>query len=289
MKRNLRNRNIDQNVLQPRQPRNEEYSDKVKEKKKVVDVARSKNPVVVLQRISTEKFAARDRPEELSEYEQIRLQNIQERDEMFRELGLGNLVKNISDSAKPQQSKKSVRKAKENVEPVRKSRRLAGGVPEIERFQASFDDHPLDEGLLVKPRRRLAVENYNDYLHATRTFTGNEEPESLASVSTERFRILKVPKKCTIKQFVLSNNLEFKTGRGFYEFTKPEIISHKKEVVLVDKKTGEMFSGRDARRMIGAGSGIRIPPTSFEKWRVFVQSTSYGRNLMGGTSFLYEV
>ena len=253
------------------------------------DVALDKNPVVVLQRISTDKFARKDRPEELCEYEKIRLQNIREREEMFKELGFDNLKENLSDSVKPQQNKKPVRKAKENVEPVRKSRRLAGGVPEIQRFQASFEDHPEDEELLVKPRRRLAGENCNDYLHATRTFTGNEEPESLAAVSSCRFRILKVPKKCTIKQFVLSNNLEFKTGRGFYEFTKPEIISHKKEGVLVDKKTGEMFSGRDARRMIGAGSGIRIPPTSFEKWRVFVQSTSYGRNLMGGTSFLYEV
>ena len=283
MKRNFRNRNIDQNILKPRQQRNGEFSEKLN------DVALAKNPVVVLQKISADKFLADDRTEELCEYEQIRLQNIQEREEMFKELGLDNLVKNISDSAKLQQSKKPVRKAKENVEPVRKSRRLAGGVPEIERFQASFDDHPQDSELLVRPRRRLAGENCNDYLHATRTFTGNEEPESLAEVSTERFRILRVPKRCTIKQFVLSNNLEFKTGRGFYEFTKPEIISHKKEVVLVDKKTGQMFSGGDARRMIGAGSGIRIPPTSFEKWRVFVQSTSYGRNLMGGTSFLYEV
>ena len=278
MKRNLRTRNIDQNVLQPRQDM---------KGTKLSDAALDRNPVVVLHRISSDKAAAEDRPEELCEYEQIRLQNIQEREEMFRELGLANLTKNLS--AKPEQSKKAVRKAKENVEPVRKSRRLAGGVPEIQRFQASFDDHPQDEELMVKPRRRLAGENCNDYLHATRTFTGNEMPESLAEVSNDRFRILKVPKKCTIKQFVLSNNLEFKTGRGFYEFTKPEIISYKKEVVLVDKKTGEMFSGSDARRMIGAGSGIRIPPTSFEKWRVFVQSTSYGRNLMGGTSFLYEV
>ena len=290
MKRNLRKRNTGQNILQPRQQRNGQYLDKTKEEKIFSDdVALVKNPVVVLQRISTDNFATEDRPEELCEYEKIRLENIREREEMFRELGFDNLKKDLSDSAKPQQNKKLVRKTKENVEPARKSRRLAGGVPEIQRFQASFDDYPEDEELLVRPRRRLAGENCNDYLHATRTFTGNEEPESLAAVSTGRFRILKVPKKCTIKQFVLSNNLEFKTGRGFYEFTKPEIISHKKEVVLVDKKTGEMFSGRDARRMIGAGSGIRIPPTSFEKWRVFVQSTSYGRNLMGGTSFLYEV
>jgi hypothetical protein len=37
----------------------------------------------------------------------------------------------------------------------------------------------------------------------------------------------------SIKDFVQMNSLVFKTGRGFYEFTKPEVISHKKEVVLV--------------------------------------------------------
>ena len=30
----------------------------------------------------------------------------------------------------------------------------------------------------------------------------------------------------------------FKAGRGFYEFTKPETISSKKEVVLIDKYVG---------------------------------------------------
>ena len=155
---------------------------------------------------------------------------------------------------------------------------MTEGVPEIVRFTAGLDD--LDPDLESKPRRRIAAENYNDYLHATRTFSGNETPNTLTEVRRERFRILQVqmmmmmirilmmmmmimmilqvPKKCTIKQFVLSNNLEFKVikhvymctvvqyrtgfnitvvkvGRGFYEFTKPEIISHRKEVVLVDK------------------------------------------------------
>ena len=60
-----------------------------------------------------------------------------------------------------------------------------------------------------------------------------------------RFRILHVPKKCTIKQFVLSNSLEFKCGRGFYEFTKPEIVSHKKEVV-------QMFASSNYCQLIPA-------------------------------------
>ena len=42
----------------------------------------------------------------------------------------------------------------------------------------------------------------------------------------------------------MNNSLLFKAGRGFYEFTKPEIISHKKEVVLIEKETGDMFTGK---------------------------------------------
>ena len=116
-----------------------------------------------------------------------------------------------------------------------------------------------------------------------------------------------MPEKCSIKEFVQNNSLLFKAGRGFYEFTKPEIISHKKEVVLVDKATGDMFTGQEAFDMIGginifvkknllitkiffiAGESTRIQPTAFKNWRVFVQSTSYNRALVGGTGFLYEV
>jgi len=225
---------------------------------------------------------------EMSEYEKIRQQNILERERMFEELSIKDAKAENSIVKKPSK-RRVILGPKEPLEPVRKSRRLAGGVPEIVRFTAGLDDHPYDPDLESKPRRRVAPENYNDYLHATRTFDGNETPGTLAEVNKERFKILQVPKKCTIKQFVLSNNLEFKVGRGFYEFTKPEIISHKKEVVLVDKESGDFFTGRDAARMIKAGSGLRIPPTTFDKWRVFVQSTSYGRNLMSGTSFLYEV
>ena len=95
--------------------------------------------------------------------------------------------------------------------------------------------------------------------------------------------------RCDIRTFVENNHLSFKTGRGFYEFTKPEKISDKKEVVLVDKRSGDMFTGPEACTMIGAGGANKIKPTAFDKWRVFVQSTSYNRVLMPETGFLYEV
>ena len=128
-------------------------------------------------------------------------------------------------------------------------------------------------------------------------------------VDPSRFQVLHVEAKCSIKEFVLENSLIFKTGRGFYEFTKPEIVSHKKEVVLVDRATGDMFTGREAADMIGgkyqisvfaprskseksfftAGGAGRIKPAVLDSWRVFVQSTSYNRILVPDTGFLYEV
>lgn len=58
---------------------------------------------------------------------------------------------------------------------------------------------------------------------------------------------------------------------------------------MVDKVSGDMFTGPEAFDMIGAGGASKIKPTAFEKWRVFVQSTSYNRVLMPDTGFLYEV
>jgi hypothetical protein len=113
----------------------------------------------------------------------------------------------------------------------------------------------------------------------------------LRAVPPGRFQVLDVDRDMPIKQFVLENGLTFKTGRGFYEFMKTETIQGHKEVVLMDRKTGDLYSGERAREMLGLppGATVRIKPASLEKFVVFVQSTSYNRKLIGRTRFLYEV
>jgi von Willebrand factor type A domain len=113
----------------------------------------------------------------------------------------------------------------------------------------------------------------------------------LHAVPPGRFQVLSVDTDTPIKDLVIENGLRFKKGRGFYEFTKTETIQAGKEVVLMDKKTGDRFSGVKARELLGLPEGMttRIKPTSLEKYAVFVQSTSANRKLMGGTRFLYEV
>ncbi len=105
-----------------------------------------------------------------------------------------------------------------------------------------------------------------------------------------RFQVLDVDHDVSIREFVNDNGLYFQTGRGFYEFMKTETIQGYKEIILEDRTTGDLFEGSYARELLGLGSTTaRIRPTDLTKYRVFVQSTSYNRKLIGGTKFLYEV
>lgn len=104
-----------------------------------------------------------------------------------------------------------------------------------------------------------------------------------------KYQILHVDADTSIKEYVVANGLEFKTGKGFYEFTKPETISSKKHVVLQHKVTGELFDGEEARSIIGlTDESKRVKPSDNPDYRIFIQSTSYNRKLIGGTGFLYE-
>jgi hypothetical protein len=118
-----------------------------------------------------------------------------------------------------------------------------------------------------------------------------EGPRGLVPVPAGRFQVLSVDRSQSIQDFVTDQGLTFKKGRGFYEFMKSETVQEKKEVVLVDNATGDMFSGDKARDIIGLPYGLRgkIKPADVAGYTVFVQSTSYNRKLVPGTRFLYEV
>ena len=117
------------------------------------------------------------------------------------------------------------------------------------------------------------------------------QESDLNAVSPSRFQVLNVEENISIKNFVLENGLTFKTGRGFYEFTKTETIQGNKEILLMDKTTGDLYAGNSVRPMLGLpeNTKVKIKPTDLKQYVVFVQSTSYNRKLMANTRFLYEV
>lgn len=125
---------------------------------------------------------------------------------------------------------------------------------------------------------------------ATRTFAVRND--GLVPVEPSRFQMLSVDEEIPIMDFVELSGARFRKGKGFYELTKREEVQEQKEVVLVEKNTGDMFSGEEARNLLGLPYGERgrvgkdnIP----DGYTVFIQSTSSNRKLMPNTKFLYEV
>jgi hypothetical protein len=114
---------------------------------------------------------------------------------------------------------------------------------------------------------------------------------SAFAVHPSRFQVIPVDSDTAIKPFVEENGLLFKKGRGFYEFTKPVVVQKYKEVIIRNRKTGEMFSGDHARKLLGMPIGVdaKVRPSYLTEFQGFVQSTSVNRKLLAGTAFLYEV
>lgn len=112
----------------------------------------------------------------------------------------------------------------------------------------------------------------------------------LLPCAPSKFQIFEVDTNCSIKEFCAKMGIEFAPGRGFYEFSKTETISEKKEVVAMEKSTGNLFEGDGARELIGLPSGTsgKIKPSKLDNYVIFVQSTSYTRKLEGGKRFLYD-
>ena len=152
--------------------------------------------------------------------------------------------------------------------------------PSAEDGKENGKEEDLDEPELRESRRVRSK--------ASKTEAVVDESK-LSGCPPAKYQILQVDEDCSIKSFVESRGLKFKVGKGFYEFTKIETIGSNKEVVLMKKATGELFEGETARAMIGLCSeSKKYKPSDMKDYRVFIQSTSYNRKLVGGTGFLYE-
>lgn len=91
-----------------------------------------------------------------------------------------------------------------------------------------------------------------------------------------------------IKPFVESCGLTFRVGKGYYQLMKPEEIQANKQILIVEKKSGKVFGGQDARNLIGLPDmTVRVKPDVNPDYDVYVQSMSNNRNLIAHTKLLY--
>lgn len=81
----------------------------------------------------------------------------------------------------------------------------------------------------------------------------------------------------------------YQIGTAYYQLTKSETIQPNKKILVLDTKTGAMYTGSDARHLLGLpDSGyLQLRPGNLGNFKVFIQSTSTNRKLVGGTLLYY--
>jgi len=113
--------------------------------------------------------------------------------------------------------------------------------------------------------------------------------QNLSALSSSSYKLYHVDQKSRIDEFVedvVGKN--YYAGKGYYQLTKTENIQPQKQIIVVDKYTGQAYGGTQARHLIGLPDNmtVRVKPNENPKYDIFVQSTSFNRNLMPNTNLL---
>jgi len=134
-------------------------------------------------------------------------------------------------------------------------------------------------------------------------FDGSADIESSMTLLS-KFQMMKVEDEAEIRTFVENMGCTFRKGRGFYQLIERtadgkanvEEIQANKEVIFIDKETGEAFDDTEwCREKLGIPYGVKGKvrplqlPDLMNKYNIFIQSNSYTRKLDAGTNFLYEL
>jgi hypothetical protein len=91
-----------------------------------------------------------------------------------------------------------------------------------------------------------------------------------------------------IKDFVIKRNGSYVQGSAFYQLTKTEKVQESKQIIIQDQTTSKFYTGRIARQMLGFPEygQITVSPRSLGNFKVFIQSMSVNRHLMGDTNLI---
>lgn len=111
---------------------------------------------------------------------------------------------------------------------------------------------------------------------------------NLVPLQAWQYKLLTVNQaKVRVDDFVNNSGRTYILGKAYYQLCKKETIQPQKQIIIVDKKTGAAYAGDTARDVIGLpGMNVSVRPDYNPDYDIFVQSTSYNRNLFAGSKLL---
>jgi len=91
-----------------------------------------------------------------------------------------------------------------------------------------------------------------------------------------------------IRPFVEAHGYTYYIGSSYYQLTRRVNIQKRKKIAIRDKRTGDVYSGQEARSLLGLPDmDVTVTPDHNPDYEIFVQSTSVNRKLVAGSRLLY--
>lgn len=112
--------------------------------------------------------------------------------------------------------------------------------------------------------------------------------KTLTPMTPGSYTINPVPQDIRIDEFTRDITGIYTPGRTYYEMTKRETIQGYKGIAIRVDADKKLYVGDTARDLIGIpkDTDVRVSPGDHPGYKVFVQSTSMNRKLIGGTEAL---
>lgn len=113
--------------------------------------------------------------------------------------------------------------------------------------------------------------------------------KKLDQLKENEYEILDVRKDgIAIQPFIESWKLPFRKGAAYYQLTKAESVQANKQVLVQNKLSGKIYTGTEARELLGLPNyEVKVTPSDFKNYNIYIQSTSTNRKLVAGTQLVY--
>ncbi len=137
---------------------------------------------------------------------------------------------------------------------------------------------------------KSGVKSTKSFYADLRDVSSADLKKELVKIDEKDFVIYDVNEEITISKFVEKKTKSpLVKGSAFYELMKAEkAVQDYKKICIRDNSTGNVYGGDAARQMLGLPSygTVSLIPKKYEKYTIFVQSTSTTRKLKKGTKLL---
>lgn len=150
-----------------------------------------------------------------------------------------------------------------------------GGIEEVGRkFEASMNTY---YGV-----RSAGVKSSNTMFADLSSVSFSDVKKLLNKVKSYKIITNEATKPIFIRDLVIDKTgFEYHKGMAYYELIKTETVQASKHIVIQSKKTGEIYSGDEAKNLLALpNESVKLKPTHNKDWNIYIQSLSVNRNII---------